>query len=244
LDAKLEDTLRNLRANNFEAEFVENRRAAKEIVSSIVSNAMVVGIADSATIRQIKIVEALEKRGIKLLNPFTRGLTTDPSKTIIRDQISREIFSCDVLLAGTNAVTNDGKLVNVDAVGNRVASMIFGPRKVLVMVGKNKIVRNVDEALDRIKNVIAPFHARTRQFAVPCAQTGRCIDCNVPKRICSVTTVIEKKPWRTEMTVILVGEDLGLGWDETWPKHRIEIIKKAYEKETWVFASAKTPLEV
>jgi len=239
LDAPVEETLKNLRANNFDAKFAEDSNAVKEIVLNSISKDAIVGIADSATVRQIGIVEELEKRGFKVLNPFSRELTTDPTKTVVRDNISRQIFSCDVLVAGTNAVTRDGKLVNIDAVGNRVASMIFGPRRIFILVGKNKIVKNVDEALYRIKNLIAPFHARTKKFATPCAQTGKCSDCSAPKRICSVTTIMEKRPWRTEITVVLVDEDLGLSWDETWPNRRISKIKAGYEKVTWVFASAK-----
>jgi hypothetical protein len=240
LDAQIEVALRNLLANSFDARFAENSDAVKKIVSGILSKNTIVGIGDSATVRQTGILEELEKEGIKVLNPFSRELTTDPAKTALRDNISRQIFSCDVFVCGTNAVTRDGKLVNIDAVGNRVASMIFGPRKVFIIAGKNKIVKDVDEALYRIKNQIAPFHARTKRFATPCAQTGKCSDCSAPKRICSVTSIIEKRPWRTEISVILVDEDLGLSWDETWPKDRILKIKSNYERVTWVFASAKT----
>jgi len=236
----MEETLKNLLANNFEAKFAENRDAVKQIVLSSISKDVIVGVGDSATVRQLEIVEELEKKGIKVLNPFSRELTTDPAKTMVRDNISRRIFSCDVLVCGTNAVTRDGKLVNIDAVGNRVASMIFGPRRVFIIAGKNKIVKDVDEALYRIKNLIAPFHARTKGFATPCAQTGKCSDCSAPKRICSVTSIVERRPWRTEISVILVDEDLGLSWDETWPEDRINRIKSNYEKVTWVFASAKT----
>lgn len=235
----LEEILKSLRANNFDAKLAENRSAVKTIILNAVSTDMVVGITDSATVRQIEIEEDLKRLGTIVLNPFTKELTTDLSKTMLRDSISRQVFSCDVLLTGTNAITMDGKLVNTDAVGNRVASMIFGPRKVIIIAGKNKIVKNVDEALKRIKNVIAPFHAKTKQFATPCAKTGKCSDCNAHKRICNVTSIVEKKPWRTDMTVILVNDDLGLGWDETWSRQRIERIKGAYERETWVFASAK-----
>lgn len=235
----MEQTLNSLRLNNFNAKFAESSSVAKEMILSLVSKDTVVGAGDSATIRQIGILEELKKREIMVLNPFTRELTADPAKTVMRDSISRQLFSCDVLIAGTNAVTMDGKLVNIDAVGNRVASMIFGPRKVFIVVGRNKIVKDVDEALHRIKNVIAPFHAKTKEFATPCAQTGKCSDCGAPRRICSVTTIMEKKPWRTDITVILVDEDLGLGWDEAWPKERIEKVKSNYEKVTWVFASAK-----
>jgi hypothetical protein len=236
LDQQIEEMLRHLKANSFDARFAENSNIVKEVVLSSISRDSVVGVGDSATIRQIGIVEELERRGVRVLNPFSRELTTDSSKIAVRDNLSRQIFSCDALVAGSNAVTEDGKLVNVDAVGNRVASMIFGPRKVFIIVGKNKIVKNVDDALQRIKNIIAPFHARTKRFETPCAQTGQCIDCSAAKRICNVTTVIEKKPWRTEMTVVLVNEDLGLSWNETWPEERINKIKSNYENVTWVFA--------
>lgn len=239
MDQQVVRTLRHLKENNFDVRFAENSNAVKEVIFGSISKDAVVGVGDSATIRQIGIVEKLERRGIRVLNPFSRELTTDPSKTVVRDNISRQIFSCDVLVSGSNAVTEDGKLVNIDAVANRVASMIFGPRKVFIIAGKNKIVKNVDDALNRIKNLIAPFHARTKQFATPCAQTGKCIDCSAPRRICNVTAIIEKKPWRTEMTVVLINEDLGLSWDERWPKERINKIKSNYENVTWVFASAQ-----
>jgi len=234
------ETLKNLVANNFDAKFAETIDAAKETILKAVSKDTVIGIGDSASVRQIGILEELEKRGGRVLNPFSRELTTDPSMTRVRDDISRKIFSCDVFVTGVNAVTVDGKLVNIDAVGNRVASMIFGPKKVFVVVGRNKIVKNVEEALYRIKNVIAPFHAKVKEFATPCATTGRCVDCNSVKRICNVTTIMEKRPWRTDLTVILVDEDLGLSWDETWPMERVNRIKSNYERVTWVFASAKT----
>jgi len=158
----MEETLKNILANNFEARFAENKDAAKQIVFGSISKDAIVGVGDSATVRQVGIIEELEKKGIRVLNPFSKELTTDHAKTMVRDNISRQIFSSDVLISGTNAVTRDGKLVNIDAVGNRVASMIFGPRKVFIIVGKNKIVKDVDQALYRIKNIIAPFHARTK----------------------------------------------------------------------------------
>jgi len=240
LDPEIEETIKNLRANNFDAKYAENSNAVKEMILTSISNNTVVGIADSATVRQIGIIEELENKGITVLNPFSRELTTDPAKTVVRDNLSRQIFSCDVLVAGTNAVTKDGKLVNTDAVGNRVASMIFGPRKVFIITSKNKIVKDVDEALHRIKDLIAPFHAKTKKFSTPCAQTGKCSNCTSVRRICNVTTILEKRPWRTEMTVVLVDEDLGLSWDEVWASERVNRIKSAYENATWVFASAKT----
>ena len=240
LDAQIEETLKNLLANNFEVQFAEDKDAVKHIVLGSISRDVIVGVGDSATVRQLAIVEEFDKKAVRVLNPFSSELTRDPAKAAVRDDISRQIFSCDVLVSGTNAVTSDGKLVNIDAVGNRVASMIFGPKKVFIIAGKNKIVKDIDEAFYRIKNIIAPFHAKTKGFATPCAKTGKCGSCNAPKRICNVISIIEKRPWRTQISVILVNEDLGLSWDATWPEDRIRRIKSNYEKVTWVFASAKT----
>lgn len=233
---QVEEVSRVLEANNFDARFVRSRAAAIEAILSLIPREATVGVGDSATIRQIGILKRLEERGTKLLNPFSRELTTDPSKRDVRHELSRAVFATDVLITGTNAVTVDGKLVNVDAVGNRVAAMVFGPKQVIIVVGRNKIVRDVDAALRRIRNVIAPYHARTKEFATPCARTGRCSDCDSLDRLCNVTTILEKRPWRTAITIILVDEDLGLSWDETWPPTRISKIKSNYESVTWVFA--------
>lgn len=237
---QIEKALKNLRANNFAVHFAKSSDVAKETILNMISKDAVVGVGDSATIRQIGILKELEKRRRKILNPFSRKLTTDPSMRETRYRMSKEIFMCDVLITGTNAITTDGKLVNIDAVGNRVAAMIFGPKKVVIVVGRNKIVKDVKEAFHRIKNVIAPYHAKTKDFATPCAQTGKCSDCSSNRRICSVTTIMEKRPWRTDITIILVDEDLGLSWDEKWPTERIAQIKSNYAKVTWVFASSYT----
>jgi len=212
---QIERALKNLRGNNFTVHFAESSGVAREAILNMISEDAVVGVGDSATIRQIGILRVLEKRGTRILNPFSRKLTIDPSKRETRNRISKEIFICDVLITGTNAITTDGKLVNIDAVGNRVAAMIFGPKKVIIVVGRNKIVKDVKTALRRIKNVTAPYHAKTKDFGTPCAQTGKCSDCSSNRRICNVTTIMEKRPWRTDITIILIDEDLGLSWDES-----------------------------
>ena len=118
-------------------------------------------------------------------------------------------------MSGSNAVTADGKPVNVDPTGNRVAGMIFGPKKAIIAVGINKLVKNLGEAFGRIKNAAAPLNAkRVREERgwelLPCLEAGRRVDCNSENRICNVTTIIEKKPRAITISVIIVGEKLGL----------------------------------
>ncbi len=233
---KMRKAMESLVANNFFVHFAENGEIACAVILDMIPKDAVVGIGDSATVRQIEILDKLEAARVKILNPFSRTLTTDPGKREIRYMLSRKIFTSDVLITGTNAVTVDGKLINIDAVGNRVSAMIFGPKQVIIIAGKNKIVKDVKEAFHRIRNVIAPHHARTKAFGTPCTQTGKCSNCNSKRRICNVTTIIEKEPWQTRITVILVDEDLGLSWNERWQNERIAKIKLNYERATWVFA--------
>ena len=126
----------------------------------------------------------------------------------------------DVYLVSSNAVTLDGRLVSTDGRGNRIAPMLFGPRKVIFVVGANKIVRNVDEALNRIKTIAAPLnvkrhvlkHDAQKLAELPCAKSGICTDCNSPISICNKTVIIGGETWsQPERTyVIIVGEALGI----------------------------------
>jgi len=123
-------------------------------------------------------------------------------------------------LTGTNAITLDGKLVNIDGVGNRVAAMIFGPKKVIVVAGINKIVSDVNEALERIRGFAAPMNAKRHYLKhqqpelgdLPCVQTGSCVDCRHDWRICNYTVIIEGAMigQKGRINVVLVGEELGL----------------------------------
>lgn len=106
-------------------------------------------------------------------------------------------------------MTLDGRLVNVDATGNRIASMIFGPQKVIIVAGVNKIAENLDAAIARARNVAAVTNAKKLGVSVPCIEMGRCIDCNSPERICKITVIMDRCPTSTLIHVLVVGEDLG-----------------------------------
>jgi hypothetical protein len=124
--------------------------------------------------------------------------------------LMRRQLTCDLFLSGTNALTLSGELVNIDATGNRVAAMFFGPRKVIVVAGRNKLVDGtVHDAIQRVKNRATPPNSRRLNFKTPCASTGFCSDCNSPDRLCRVTTVIDRKPRFTDVRVLVVNADLG-----------------------------------
>jgi hypothetical protein len=119
--------------------------------------------------------------------------------------------TCDVFICGVNAVTASGEIVNVDGVGNRVAASIFGPGRIVLVAGRNKIVEGgVAEALRRVKDVAAPGNTIRLNKNTPCARTGVCSDCDSPDRICRVTVILDRKPSRSDIAVLVVDADLGL----------------------------------
>ena len=215
-----------LKANNFSVVYVEKAADAVPLILDMIPKDATLEMAGSMSVVQLGLQDALKKRGNKGFE-FPK-----PGELPTRK---------DVLLVSTNAVTLDGKLVNLDGMGNRVASMIYGVKKVILLVGMNKIVRDLDEAMERVKKVIAPYHAKNLGVKTPCAYTGECSDCDAPHRICNVMTILLKKPPMADFTIFLTGEDLGLGWDPDWQKERIEKIQETYRKEIQKFFAALPP---
>ncbi len=218
---------------------VDDCEAARSRILEVVPPAAVVGMANSVTVRQLDIVKALRARGNTVLDPVapSYGLA-EFKEELIMPTLLKATLGSDVFISGTNAFTEDGKLVNIDGLGNRVAGIIFGARTSIVVVGRNKLVRNIDEALNLIKNTITPTITKRRNLPLPCAKAGKCVDCNVPERACNVTVIVEKRPPLTDLKVIVVDDDLGLGWDPAWPQERINHIKEKYEQFDWPYVPA------
>jgi len=243
VDAQIEKLLAALKARHIKGIFAEDMEEGRLKIKDLIPSGATVGIGDSTAIRQMGLPEVLMERGTKVLDAFglqEKALSSEDFWEMHARTV-RQATVCDVFLTGTNAITRDGKLVNVDAVGNRVAGMFWGHPLSIVVVGKNKIVGDLDEALHRIRNVIAPNHARIRsaelgggKMKAPCTKTGTCSDCRAIDRICNIFTIIESKPYQTELTVVIVNEDLGLGWDTSWPESRISRIIENYKKSVWV----------
>jgi len=235
---EIDSVVRSVEARGFKALCARNSDEARNIILHLISPDSVVGIGDSSSVRQIGVITQLRNRGTQVIDPF------DPSRTITDvESFRRLVFIpmikatiCDVFLTGANAVTADGRLMSIDGTGNRVAGTFWGHQASIVVVGRNKIVKDLDEARYRLKNVIVPYHSKRRGLtAPPCSSTGTCVDCVGKNRACSVTTMVEARPRFTEITVVLVNEDLGLSWDEHWPKDRIERIVANYQRYMWTY---------
>jgi len=201
----IDRVIERLRRNEMEAVYFSTVAEAKAEVLRRIPERAKVGIGGSITLREMGIPEVLEKKGHEVYDHWRAGLSKEK-----RQEVGKKHQRAGVFLTSTNALTLDGKLINVDATGNRVTSMIFGPGKVLVICGVNKIVRNLNEGLARVKKVAAPRNCQRRKDPTPCAQDLICRNCDTPARLCRVTTIIERRPWGIkEFAIILVGEELG-----------------------------------
>ena len=204
-DALGEKLVKALEKNLFTATYVQSREVATAKLLEMIPTNATIGFGGSVTIAQLGIIAKLEERGNPVQNYLKPGLSPEEMRAIRRQHLLSDVF-----LSGTNAVTLDGKLVNVDATGNRVGAMLFGPDKVFIVVGINKIVHDVAEAENRVKLWASPPNNKRLGYPNPCAQTGVCVDCQGPTRICNITTILHKKPRQTDFHVIVVGEELGL----------------------------------
>jgi L-lactate utilization protein LutB len=200
-----QELVKQLKKNGFEAVVAADAAQARAKVLELIPEQSEVGVGGSETIRQLGLIEALRERGCLVFDHWRPGLSRDEVKAI-KDRHGASPF----FLTSTNALTRDGRLINTDNTGNRVAAMIYGPRQVIVVAGRNKVVENVDQGLERVKWV-APRNAKRRNDPTPCAKTGQCEDCHAPARLCRVTTILDRKTRGVgRFTVILVDEDLGI----------------------------------
>jgi L-lactate utilization protein LutB len=197
-----------LERNNFEAFLADNADKAKEIVQKeilVKTGAKSVSWGGSLTFTSTGLYDAMKNHpDLEVLDVFDKGLS-DEEKVELR----RRALLVDLFITGTNAVTETGKLVNLDMYGNRIAAITFGPKHVVILMGRNKIVPDVDEAMFRIKNYAAPINAMRLDKKTPCVKTSYCEDCKSPDRICNTWTITEKSFPKGRIKVVLINEDMG-----------------------------------
>ncbi|MDD4588287.1 MAG: lactate utilization protein [Heliobacteriaceae bacterium] len=204
-EQKCREAVAALEKNRFKAVYCPEKQAAVDYILKEAAAAKTVGFGGSLSVPELNVAAALTEMGKELFDHGARNLSPEERLAVMRRQLT-----CDLFLTGTNALTLTGYLVNMDATGNRVASMIFGPQKTIVVAGRNKLVSDPAEALKRIKTGVAPLNAKRLRCKTPCTETGFCADCNSPQRICGVTSIMERKPWFSDIHVLVVNADLGL----------------------------------
>jgi len=206
--SRVQDCKKALEKNNFDVFIADNAEHAKQIFfEEILPNteAMRVSWGDSLTFHATGILEALmERSDLEVLVTFDKDV---PRPEIIERR--RQALLVDLFITGTNAVTETGQLVNLDMVGNRVAGITFGPKHVVIFVGRNKIVPDLEDAMFRIKNYAAPVNAIRHEMKTPCVETAYCMDCQSPNRICNTWTITEKSFPKGRIKVVLINQDMG-----------------------------------
>lgn len=207
--------IESLEKNNITGLYAPTVEEARDKLISLIPARSKVGHGGSLTLEQMGLTgpgiynpqwkEALRTGNYHLIDRRKPNITEKK-----QDELRKDSLFADVFLMSTNALTMDGKLVNIDGIGNRVAALIFGPPKVIIVAGINKIVPDVHAAIHRIRNYTAPIHSKRAGHAAPCSKTGYCIDCHGPTRSCCSVVIIEHQRQKDRITVIIVGEELGL----------------------------------
>jgi hypothetical protein len=185
--------------------FAPTINQAKSEVIKMIPEGTTVYRCGSTSLVEIGLWEAVKTiPGVKLIDPYRPELSPEEGL----DQ-RRQGLSADIMISSTNAITLDGILVNLDGMGNRVAAMAFGPKKVILMVGMNKVAPDLDAALKRVKHHAAPLNNIRYGLPNPCVKTGLCSDCRTPSRICNIWSIIEGHMVKDRIHVKLVGEPMG-----------------------------------
>ena len=189
----------------FEAWYFSETAEAVEKVFSLIPKADTVSWGGSLTTADLNIRAMVIEKGYKVID---RDKAASPEERV---EVQRQALLCDTYLTGTNAISEDGQLVNIDGGGNRVAAMIFGPKQVIVVAGMNKVVKTLEDAYTRAKTIASPANMQRFPNAnAPCSGTGACADCLSPDSICSYITRIRLCRPQGRIKVILIGKDLGL----------------------------------
>lgn len=203
----MEKLIETLRSHHFTVHQATNGEEAKTIALGLIPPGAKIGMGNSATLRETGIFQALTSGDYDTINQFEPGIT--PAENLKR---RKESMLADIYFASSNVITETGELINVDGKGNRVAAMMFGPDKVVLVVGRNKIVRDEQAAWEKMRSTIAPTLAKRLGRTTPCAATGVCSDCSSPQRICRDYTIIRSQmpADQDRIHIILVDQELGI----------------------------------
>ena len=202
-DSMADKLCKSLTKRNFDAGYFSDSESAVEAVISSLPDECSVSWGGSETLKQAGFHDALRAGQFNLLDR-EKAETTEET-----DEIYHKALSCDYYFMGTNAITADGKLVNIDGRGNRLAALIYGPAHVIIVAGMNKVVKDEQEALYRVKNIASPQNSLRLSRDTPCAKTGFCGDCLSPDCICSNTVITRRSMTPGRIKIVLIGEQLG-----------------------------------
>jgi hypothetical protein len=204
-EARAQAVIKALEHNRIQGSYIPDQDQVAEKVMAMIPPDSSVALGGSMTLFETGVVHALREAPVNLIDRFEKGISPEETGARLRQGLHADYF-----VSGVNAVTEQGELVFVDASCTRVAPILFGPKKVILVAGCNKIVPNLANAQERIRHFVAPTNAKRLGRKTPCAKTGQCADCDSPDRICNATVVLHKQADKERLQVVLVGGELGL----------------------------------
>ena len=197
-------TVQALTKNNMGAHLVENGAELLSFLQQAIPYGATVGVGDSVTLKETGVLDLLRNGNYVFLDKYREGLTAEEKREIYLANFAAKIFLCSA-----NAVTENGEIFNIDGNGSRVAPLLYGPHQVFIVIGVNKIVTDMDEAIRRARGYSAPLDARRLGKKTPCATNGVCTDCNSPDRICNSFVAIRRQFVKDRIRIVIVNANLG-----------------------------------
>ncbi|HEX2927537.1 MAG TPA: lactate utilization protein [Ruminiclostridium sp.] len=215
IDKRIAKTLKNLEKNNMQVHYTATKQEAAEKVKELLNDGDTVGVGGAMTLFESGIIDLLRSGKYNFLDRYAEGLTEEQINQVFIDS-----FSADAYICSSNAITENGELYNVDGNSNRVAAICFGPKSVIIVAGYNKIVKDLDEAIKRVKTIASPANCERLSCQTYCKEKGECMafatnntdmtgGCSGPGRICCNYVVNAYQRKKDRIKVILVGEELG-----------------------------------
>ena len=201
---EIESLLKSINKKRMAGFYVNDKSELIALLRKLIPEGSTVGCGDSVTLEQTGVFEFLRNGDFSFNDKHKPGLTAEEKR-----ELYLKNFSADTFITGTNAITKKGEIFNIDGNGSRVAPMIYGPGQVVIVIGKNKIVKDVDSAIKRARQTAAPLDAKRLKKNTPCVKAGRCVDCSHKQRICNDFVLITGQFTEGRIKVIIVNEKLG-----------------------------------
>ena len=192
--------IKGLQSRNMNGFYSDNKEEALQTALSLIHEGSIVTMGGGMSVHEIGLTKVLKEGNYRFI---------DRDEWEDKRAAALEAYDADVFLASCNAITEDGILINIDGSSNRVSAIAFGPKKVVFIVGMNKVCSDVDGAMKRARNIAAPINAQRFGLSTPCAKTGSCMDCKSPDTICCQFLITRFSRIKDRIHVILVNEDLG-----------------------------------
>ncbi len=204
INLKREKMEKAFRDNNMELIQLNDKGELLDYLNQYLKDNVSVGVGGSMTLFETGVIDKIRKSPVKFYDRYQEGLTGEQIQDIFRQSLLADLY-----ITSSNAIDMNGCLYNIDGNGNRVAAMIYGPKKVLVIVGRNKIFTNEEAAINHIRNVAEPTNALRLNKNTPCTKAGKCLNCHSADRICSSFVKLSYQSVKNRIQVIVVNEDLG-----------------------------------